>query len=52
MDSNQPLTFASAVIENSRTVIGNYILGTILGEGTFGVVKQSTHIITGAKVRA
>ena len=36
----------------SRTVsrIGNYELGKTLGKGTFGKVKEATHITTGEKV--
>ena len=30
--------------------IGQFILGEKLGEGTFGVVRLATHILTGEKV--
>jgi 5'-AMP-activated protein kinase catalytic alpha subunit len=30
--------------------IGHYIIGKVIGEGTFGKVKLGTHILTGEKV--
>jgi 5'-AMP-activated protein kinase catalytic alpha subunit len=30
--------------------IGQFVIGKSLGEGTFGKVKQGTHILTGEKV--
>ena len=50
MDPKQSLIFTTSASENSAPRIGNYILGETLGKGTFGVVKQSTHIITGEQV--
>lgn len=35
---------------SSSKNIGQFILGEKLGEGTFGVVRLGTHIITGEKV--
>ena len=47
---------------NGNVTIGHYILGTFihssrnceigksLGKGTFGLVKQGTHVLTGEKV--
>jgi len=31
-------------------MIGNYVLGKTIGEGTFGKVKLGTHLLTGEKV--
>ncbi len=31
-------------------ILGNYILGKTIGEGTFGKVKIGTHKLTGEKV--
>ena len=44
---------AAAANGGARTraaVIGHYILGKTIGEGTFGKVKIGTHILTGEKV--
>jgi serine/threonine protein kinase len=30
--------------------IGHYVLGRAIGQGTFGKVRNGTHIITGEKV--
>ena len=30
--------------------IGHYLMGSTIGEGTFGKVKEAIHIITGEKV--
>ena len=35
----------------SGQTVGNYMLGKKIGEGTFGQVRQGTHILTGEKVR-
>ena len=35
---------------NQKRSIGHYILGKTIGEGTFGQVRQGTHILTGEKV--
>ena len=37
-------------IEQPRKMVGNYILGKTIGEGTFGKVKIAVHIPTGEKV--
>lgn len=37
------------VLENSRKV-GNYMMGSTIGSGTFGKVKIGLHILTGQKV--
>lgn len=37
--------------DNKKKVAATqYLLGKTLGEGTFGKVKQGTHILTGEKV--
>lgn len=35
-----------------RKVIGHYMLGKTIGEGTFGKVKIAIHLPTGEKVRS
>ena len=35
---------------NGRKVVGHYLLGKTIGEGTFGKVKIAVHIPTGEKV--
>lgn len=35
---------------NERKVIGQYMLGKTIGEGTFGKVKLAVHLPTGEKV--
>jgi len=35
---------------NKSNAVGHYILGKVLGEGTFGKVKLGTHILSGEKV--
>ena len=34
-----------------KTIIGNYVLGRCLGEGTFAKVKMAVHMPTGERVR-
>lgn len=36
--------------EDSSSAVTQYLLGKTLGQGTFGKVKQGTHILTGEKV--
>ncbi len=55
MTSNLAKTTTNA---NGSITIGHYILGIVfkvivgkaLGKGTFGHVKQGTHVLTGEKV--
>lgn len=35
---------------NERKVVGQYLLGKTIGEGTFGKVKLAIHLPTGEKV--
>ncbi len=37
-------------IRDNKNVIGQFILGKTVGEGTFGKVKLGTHIVTGERV--
>jgi len=37
-------------LRDNKNVIGQFILGKTIGEGTFGKVKIGTHIVTGEKV--
>ena len=41
---------AEAMKQTNNVTIGHYIMGKALGKGTFGQVKQGTHILTGEKV--
>ena len=45
----EKLTSTRHIIEKTKN-IGQFILGEKLGEGTFGVVRIATHILTGEKV--
>jgi len=36
---------------NGENVVGQFLLGKTLGQGTFGKVRLGTHIITGEKVK-
>lgn len=36
--------------DKHKKVVGNYVLGKSIGEGTFGKVKAGQHILTGEKV--
>ena len=45
----EKLTSTRHIIEKTKN-IGQFILGEKLGEGTFGVVRLATHILTGEKV--
>ena len=36
--------------DKEECILGNYILGKTIGEGTFGKVKIGTHKLTGEKV--
>jgi hypothetical protein len=38
-------------LKDKQNMIGQFLLGKTVGEGTFGKVKIGTHIITGEKVR-
>lgn len=37
--------------QEKRKIVGQYMLGKTIGEGTFGKVKLAIHIPTGEKVR-
>merc|ERR1719313_1249920 len=50
MTAPGPVTLAAPQWQNSAMSIGHYILGKTIGEGTFGVVRLGTHILTGEKV--
>lgn len=36
---------------NDKKVVGHYVLGKTIGEGTFGKVRLAVHLPTGEKVR-
>jgi hypothetical protein len=38
------------MVSNQRKVVGQYMLGKTIGEGTFGKVKLAIHLPTGEKV--
>ena len=40
----------AAEARKKSRMIGHYIIGKNIGEGTFGKVKLGTHILTGEKV--
>ena len=44
--NSETLTISNSYHQN----IGNFILGEKLGEGTFGLVRLGTHVLTGEKV--
>ena len=46
---NKKLSNIRASLDKGKN-LGTFILGQKLGEGTFGVVRMATHIITGEKV--
>ena len=41
----------STANSGERKVVGQYLLGKTIGEGTFGKVKLAIHLPTGEKVR-
>lgn len=54
--SNKPVVVRNSLnlnnsIHNSkRQIVGQYMIGKTIGEGTFGKVKLAVHIPTGEKV--
>jgi hypothetical protein len=38
-------------LKDKQNVVGQFVLGKTIGEGTFGKVKIGTHILTGEKVK-
>ena len=51
-NSNRPKSRGARVVSNTniQKIVGSYILGKTVGEGTFGKVKIAVHIPTGEKV--
>jgi serine/threonine protein kinase len=47
----EPINELMSKYKDNKNVIGQFLLGKTLGEGTFGKVKIGTHIITGEKVK-
>ncbi|KAI8822789.1 kinase-like domain-containing protein [Chytriomyces cf. hyalinus JEL632] len=41
---------AKILASNTVNIVGNYVLGRTLGEGSFGKVKLATHTLTGQEV--
>ena len=37
--------------KDKQNVVGQFVLGKTIGEGTFGKVKIGTHTLTGEKVK-
>ena len=48
--SNVRLDKSPAIKEAKAKLIGYYLIGRTLGQGTFGKVKEAIHILTGEKV--
>jgi serine/threonine protein kinase len=44
------VNLTSTITESGKEIIGQFIVGKTLGQGTFGKVKLGTHILTGEKV--
>ncbi len=55
--SSRPSSRAQQLLEQQqalaekRQIVGQYMLGKTIGEGTFGKVKLAAHMPTGEKVR-
>lgn len=51
-NSNRPKSRGARIVSNTsiQKIVGSYILGKTVGEGTFGKVKIAVHIPTGEKV--
>ena len=47
---NVPLKSPLSIIKPNTKNIGQFVLGDVLGEGTFGIVRIGTHMLTGEKV--
>lgn len=49
-NSSNPNNQLPSTLEGKRQIVGQYMLGKTIGEGTFGKVKLAAHMPSGEKV--